>query len=251
MLSRWRCLGAPEVNFAIAIASFASHSAATMTRNQFRALAAVAALVAVALVAMPALGVDPTRSPSTGTIPTAAPPSAEPNAASSAEPSEVDEEGQGNGDGQGNGNGNGKPDKAGKPEKAHAPEHPVTLTGVVKAASGDEGGYTLTVGSTVYELSAGPKWWWGDNNPLAKHVGKTVKIDGEQAEGSTEVDVLAVDGAAIRAAGKPPWAGGWKVVGPKHPGWAQWKIDKVHGQGLGKNGAPGQLKKDDAAPETP
>ncbi|HEX5015234.1 MAG TPA: hypothetical protein VFV72_13870 [Candidatus Limnocylindrales bacterium] len=227
-----------------------------MTRNQFRALAAIAALVAVALVAMPALGVDPTRSPSTGTVPSAAPPSSEPSAqpkaAGSVEPSGGDEDGNhGNGQGQGNGNGNGKPDKAGKPDKDHAPEHPVTLTGVVKAASGDEGGYTLTVGSTVYELSAGPKWWWGDNNPLAKHVGKTVKIDGEKAEGSTEIDVLAIDGTAIRAAGKPPWAGGWKVVGPKHPGWAQWKIDKVHGQGLGKEGAPGQLKKDDAGTDTP
>jgi len=217
-----------------------------MTRNQFRALAAIAALVAVALVAMPALGVDPTRSPSTGTVPTAAPPSQEPSAvpkaAASAAPSDIDEDGQ---EGNGNGKGGGPPDKAGKPDKDHAAEHPVTLTGVVKAATGDEGGYTLTVGSTVYELSAGPKWWWGDNNPLAKHVGKTVKIDGEQAEGSSEVDVLAIDGTAIRAPGKPPWAGGWKVVGPKHPGWAQWKIDKVHGQGLGKDGAPGQVKKDE------
>jgi hypothetical protein len=250
MLARIRCLGAPEGDFAIAIASLARDPAETMTRNQFRALAAIAALVAVALVAMPALGVDPTRSPSTGTVPTAAPPSSEPsaapNAASSAEPSDVDEEGQGNG--QGNGNGNGPPDKAGKPDKDHAPEHPVTLTGVVKAASGDEGGYTLTVGSTVYELSAGPKWWWGDNNPLAKVVGKTVKIDGEQEEGSTEVDVLAIDGTAIRAPGKPPWAGGWKVVGPKHPGWAQWKIDMHAGKGLGKDGAPGQLKQDDSTP---
>ena len=216
-----------------------------MSRNGFRALAGLAALLAVALIAMPALGVDPTRSPSTGAAPSAAP-SAAPKAASSAEPAEVDEDGNG----QGNGNGN-KPDKAAKPEKEHAPEHPVTLTGVVKAASGEEGGYTLTVGSTVYELSAGPKWWWGDANPLAKAVGKTVKIDGEQEEGSTEIDVLAIDGTAIREPGKPPWAGGWKVVGPKHPGWAQWKVDKLTGKGLGKEGAPGQLKKDDAAPETP
>jgi len=195
-----------------------------MSRNGFRALAGLAALLAVALIAMPALGVDPSRSPSTGAAPSAAP-SGAPKAASSAEPAEVDEDGQGS-NGQGNGNGN-KPDKAAKAEKSHAPEHPVTLTGVVKAASGEEGGYTLTVGSTVYELSAGPKWWWGDANPLAKAVGKTVKIDGEQEEGSTEVDVLAIDGTAIRAAGKPPWAGGWKVVGPKHPGWAQWKVDKA------------------------
>ena len=54
-----------------------------------------------------------------------------------------------------------KPDKAAKPEKGpEAPDHPVTLTGVVGQASGD-GEFTLTVGFTAYELSAGPKWWWG------------------------------------------------------------------------------------------
>jgi hypothetical protein len=84
----------------------------------------------------------------------------------------------------------------------------------------------------VYQLEAGPTWWWGDANPLAAVVGKHVTITGEQAKGSTDVDVLAIDGTAIRAAGKPPWAGGWKVVGPKHPGWAQWKADKLADKGL-------------------
>ena len=90
-------------------------------------------------------------------------------------------------------------------------------------------------------LSAGPKWWWGDASPLAGAVGKTVTIDGEQAEGSDEVDVLAIDGTAIRAAGKPPWAGGWKVVGERHPGWAQWKVDKVRpGPRQGRRAGPAQ-----------
>ena len=240
-----------------------------MSRNQLRALAALAALVAVVLIALPALGVDPSPSPSAEVVdpstapssvePSAEPPaseapaSAEPEPAASTEPEQGPAESQEPAAGpeeneQGNGE---KPDKAAKPDKGpKAPEHPVTLTGTVGKESGDDGDYTLIVGSHVYKLSAGPKWWWGDANPLAAAVGKTVTIDGEQEEGTSNVDVLAIDGTAIRAAGKPPWAGGWKVVGEKHPGWAQWKVDKLNsrGSGHGKDNAPGQLKKDDAAP---
>ncbi|HET9346542.1 MAG TPA: hypothetical protein VFO05_12660 [Candidatus Limnocylindrales bacterium] len=238
-----------------------------MSRNQLRALAALAALVAVVLVALPVLGVDPSPSPSAeladpssapeSVEPSAeaseseAPASAEPEPVASSEPepedspapaAEPEENEQGNG---------GKPDKAAKPDKGpKAPEHPVTLTGTVGREPGEDGDYTLVVGINVYTLSAGPKWWWGDADPLAGSVGKIVTVDGEQAEGSDEVDVLAIDGAAIRAAGKPPWAGGWKVVGEKHPGWAQWKVDKLNSReaGHGRDNAPGQLKKDDAAP---
>jgi hypothetical protein len=35
-----------------------------------------------------------------------------------------------------------------------------------------------------------------------------------------------VDGKTIREPGRPPWAGGWKVVGEKHPGWSQEKADR-------------------------
>jgi hypothetical protein len=207
-----------------------------MTRKQLRGFAAIAALAAVALVAVPVLGVDQSRSPSTGTVPSGAPPSDAPSslpasapasspgspapaATSAAAPT-------GDGDDQ-----DGKPDKAAKPHGDHGtPEQAVTLSGIVGAASG-EGEFTLTVGSIVYQLEAGPPWWWGDANPLAAVAGKRVTITGEQAVGSTDVDVLAIDGKAIRAAGKPPWAGGWKVVGPKHPGWAQWKVDKLAGKG--------------------
>lgn len=240
-----------------------------MSRNQLRALAALAALAAVVLIALPVLGVDPSPSPSAevadpssaaeSDAPSAEPaaseapapasaepePSSEPAPAGSAEPATgPDENEDGDGDTQ-------KPDKAAKPEKGpKAPEHPVTLTGTVGKESGENGDFTLTVGSHVYKLSAGPKWWWGDANPLAAAVGKTVTIEGEQEEGTSNVDVLAIDGTAIRAAGKPPWAGGWKVVGEKHPGWAQWKVDKLNsrGGGHGRDNAPGQLKKDDAAP---
>jgi hypothetical protein len=236
-----------------------------MTRNQLRTAAAIAALVAIALIAVPVLGVDPSGSPSASVDASVAPPSAEPSVepspeasvapsvepssaapspepTTSAEPAERTEEENGE---------SGKPDKAAKPEKGpKSPEHPVTLTGVVGQPDGEEGEYTLVVGIKVYQLSAGPKWWWGDANPLAGSVGKVVTIDGEQAEGSNEVDVLAIDGTAVRTPGKPPWAGGWKVVGEKHPGWAQWKVDKINGRagGHGKDGAPGQLKKDTETP---
>jgi hypothetical protein len=246
-----------------------------MTRNQFRALASIAALLAVALVAMPALGVDPsgspsaapsattsappssttstapsaaastqpsaTASPATTTSPSASPRAPAPAPAASPEASEPDEDGQG-------GNNGAKPDKAAKPGKgSEAPEHPVTLTGIVGHPTGEDE-FTLVVGIKVYRLSAGPPWWWGDANPLAAVVGKIVKIDGEQEEGSDEVDVLAIDGKAIREPGRPPWAGGWKVVGPKHPGWAQWKVDKAAGKGHGRDGAPGQQSQPSPTP---
>jgi hypothetical protein len=193
-----------------------------VSRNRFRVLGALAALVAVVLLALPVLGVDPSATPSAGT-PSAPAPSAE-------SPSPHHDQGQGNG---------GKPDKAAKPGKQHAAEHPVSLRGLVGRSSEEDGDYTLTVGSTVYRLSAGPRWWWGDKNPLAAVVDKTATIEGDQEEGSDEVDVLAIDGTAIRPAGKPPWAGGWKVVGPKHPGWAQWKVDKLAGRAHGPGAAPG------------
>jgi hypothetical protein len=207
-----------------------------MSRNGLRVLAVFAALLTVALIALPVLGVDPTRSPSSGPKPTPVPPSPAASAATapSAEP---------DGDEQGDG---GKPDKAAKPDKAHTPEHPVTLHGVVGRTTDADGDtdYTLTVGSTVYRLSAGPRWWWGDASPLEAVVGKTVTVDGEQAEGSDEIDVLKIDGAAVREPGKPPWAGGWRVVGERHPGWAQWKVDKLAGRGLGRDGAPGHHEPD-------
>jgi hypothetical protein len=238
----------------------------TMTRNHYRVLGAIAALIAVVLIAMPALGVDPSGSPSAGATESSAPASTEPSAAASEEPSaaasakpsasgsagapapapaasgeatEPDEDGQGDN--------HGKPDKAGKHD-AKTPEHPVTLKGIVGRSSGEDGEFTLVVGLKVYRLSAGPRWWWGDSSPLAAVVGKVVTIDGEQEDGSDEVDVLAIDGKQIRAPGRPPWAGGWKVVGSRHPGWAQWKVNKAAAKDHGRNSAPGQLKHEDEAP---
>ena len=131
-----------------------------------------------------------------------------------------------------------KPSKGPKAEKV--PETPVTLTGTVGTRTDAEGDtvYTLTVGTTVHDLEAGPPWFWGDNHPLKPFVGKTVTVAGEQAADSTEIDVQTVDGTAIRGEGRPPWAGGWKVVGKSHPGWAQWKVDKQAAKGAAGHGRP-------------
>src|SRR5439155_4707223 len=105
----------------------------------------------------------------------------------------------------GPGNGNGKGPKA-----SHEPEVQVTLTGTVSATTAADGSvdYTIAAAGKTLKLEAGPKWFWGDKNPLTAFVGKSVTIVGEQS--GDEVDVQTVDGKAIRAPGKPPWAGGWK-----------------------------------------
>jgi hypothetical protein len=115
-----------------------------------------------------------------------------------------------------------KPGNAAKPDKA--PEVAVTAKGTVKATTDANGRstYTLTDGAKTWDLSDGPPWFWGDKNPLKAYVGKTVTVVGTTETGGTEIDVATVDGTAIRAAGKPPWAGGPKVVGATHPGWKAW-----------------------------
>jgi hypothetical protein len=109
---------------------------------------------------------------------------------------------------------------AGKGQKAHAPEHAITVRGTVQRTTSADGAsaYTLVASGTTYGLSDGPAWWWGAKDPLAGYVGRTVDVTGEIAEGSNEIDVQSIDGKALRAPGRPPWAGGPKVVGEKHPG---------------------------------
>jgi hypothetical protein len=174
-------------------------------------------LIVVAALALPVLAADPSANPS-----------ASPGAGSS-----------------------GKPDKADKANKGNkTPEVAITLRGTVAMAADAKGRQTFSMvsGGTTYELEAGPAWFWGTNNPLAKFAGKTVTISGEVHVGATEVDVLTVDGTAIRAPGKPPWAGGWKVVGEKHPGWSQAKADKFKAK-FGDCWPPGHCKQ--AAETTP
>ena len=178
-----------------------------MKRPGRRSTLLVGAVVALA-IAVPVMGADPTPSPG--------PP------------------------------GQTKPDKTAKPDKPEkAPEVAVTVTGTVTQGTDDKGRptFSLTAGGTTWSLSAGPAWYWGDKNPLKAHVGDQVTITGSHRTGDTELDVATVDGTAIRAAGKPAWAGGPWRVGETHPGWKDWMADGKPGKGLGREGAPGQLKK--------
>jgi hypothetical protein len=136
------------------------------------------------------------------------------------------------------------PALAAKPDQgAKGKETPITVTGTVQVAKDADGKdtYTLTAGGKTYTLEAGPPWFFGDHYPLKPFVGKSVKIDGEIAKGSTEIDVAAVNGTALREPGKPPWAGGWKVVGANHPGWSQEKADRMKAK-FGDCFPPGQCK---------
>ncbi|HUQ78885.1 MAG TPA: hypothetical protein VM427_08475 [Patescibacteria group bacterium] len=112
------------------------------------------------------------------------------------------------------------------PKASKAPEVAVTLEGVVSMATDAEGvtTYTIAAAGRIIRLDAGPSWFIGGDHPLAAFVGRSVTITGDQR--GDEVDVETVDGTRLRAAGKPPWAGGWKAVGSAHPGWTREKADR-------------------------
>ena len=186
----------------------------TPTSRRTRLLGLAAGALAVAAIAVPVLG---------GAAPPA-PASAPITAAESEKP------------GKGP-----KAEKPGKGPKADkVPEAPVTRTGRVGTRTDEDGDtvYTLTVGSTVFDLEAGPAWWWGASHPLAAFVGDSVTVEGDQAEGSTSIDVRTVDGTVVREPGRPPWAGGWKAVGERHPGWSQEKADRDAEKGDRGTGRP-------------
>jgi hypothetical protein len=140
-----------------------------------------------------------------------------------------------------------KPAAPPKPDKGD--ETTVTLRGTVQTTVDGDGhrSYTMTVAGKTWTLSAGPPWFWGDKNPLAAYVGTSVTVAGTTRAGASEVDVETVDGTALRAPGKPPWAGGPWVVGPAHPGWKDWMANGKPGNGQGKANAPGQVKKESAS----
>ena len=129
--------------------------------------------------------------------------------------------------GEGNGQAKG-------PKASHEPEVTVTVSGTVKATTDADGSttYTLSSNGKTLKLEDGPKWWWQDKDPLKAWVGKSVTIAGEQS--GDEIDVQAVNGVAMRAPGKPPWAGGWKAVGSIHPGWTQEKADRQKAKAAAK-----------------
>ena len=120
----------------------------------------------------------------------------------------------------------------------------ITISGTIEAATGDKGRktYTLADGGKTYKLEAGPHWFFAEGAyPLDKYVGESVTVEGEIAAGSDEVDVISVNGTPLREPGKPPWAGGWKVVGAKHPGWSQEKADRFESK-FGDCWPPGHCK---------
>lgn len=137
-----------------------------------------------------------------------------------------------------------------------SPETPVSVSGTIRASTDEQGRteYSLASGGTTWTLDAGPAWWYGAAHPLAPFVGRSVTIEGTRRAGATEVDVLSIDGTAVREPGRPPWAGGPKVVGEKHPGFKPWKAERAAWKSawlaqrrsgervLGRAGAPGQLK---------
>jgi hypothetical protein len=123
---------------------------------------------------------------------------------------------------------NSPPGQANKPDKAS--KAAITITGTIQESTGADGRavFTLQDGGTTYTLDGGPSWFYGDDHPLKKYVGQTVTVAGEVADGSTEIEVETVEGTALREPGRPPWAGGWKVVGERHPGWSQDKADRFN-----------------------
>ena len=135
----------------------------------------------------------------------------------------------------------GNPNAPGQ-QKEKTPSSPITVSGTIQKGTDADGdtAYTLTDGGKTYTLEAGPKWFF-ETYPLEQYVGANVTIDGETREGSNVIDVLSVNGTALRAAGKPPWAGGWKVVGERHPGWSQEKADRFK-EKFGDCFPPGQCK---------
>jgi hypothetical protein len=176
-------------------------------RHRLAATIVVGALVAA--VAIPVLAADPSEPPSPGPAAASTAPDASPKAARSPKPD--------------------KPNRADKAAKAAKPPAvDVTVRGTVARRTAADGSdeYVVQSGGETLVLDAGPAWFHGDQHPLAAHVGRTVTIAGERREGSTELEVRTIDGTAIREPGKPPWAGGWKQVGERHPGWTQEKWDR-------------------------
>jgi hypothetical protein len=137
------------------------------------------------------------------------------------------------------------------PKGSEAPEVQVTIRGQVGSTTDGQGrpSFTLQANGKTLRLSAGPPWFFGTKNPLMPFVGKTVTIVGEQS--GDEIDVTSVDGTALRAPGKPPWAGGWKVVGKDHPGWSQAKADRQAAKDKARAAcaAAGPCKDDAAEPD--
>lgn len=129
-----------------------------------------------------------------------------------------------------------KAPKASKAPDADDTTPITTVKGVLVSVKDADGDVHYAIGDV--RLSVGPPWFWGKTHPLADLVGKSITVTGRMdsgtnpnAKGKTsdgpEFDVYTVNGTTVRSPGKPPWAGGPKVVGERHPGYAGWS--KNHG----------------------
>ncbi len=204
-----------------------------MTRADRRLLLAAGALLVALAVAIPVLAASP--SPTASSTPSDPAPTVAPASTTAPAPAATPAPTPAS---------TPKPSKGPKDKTEKEPELDATVTGTVTQATDEDGqpAFAITSGGTTWTLSAGPAWFWGDKNPLKGFVGKSVTIVGSYETGSTELDVETVDGTAIRAPGKPPWAGGPWVVGKIHPGWKPWMADGKPGKGHGRETAPGQGK---------
>lgn len=122
------------------------------------------------------------------------------------------------------------------PEEDADDQVPATeeLTGTLEVVTDADGDVEYQLNGTP--LSVGPPWFWGDNHPLKDFKeGDVVSVTGEfddgtppahanaanRADGVPSFDVFKIGDKTIRAAGRPPWAGG-PAVNESHPGRAGW-----------------------------
>ena len=227
-----RCAKAPQipcVNLALDARAREDPSVKSPRRAALVVLliAAAALLVAGLSVAMPAAGADPSAKPSQKAD---RPKSDKPAQAKDKQVQAKD-----------------------KAEKADqdGPETTITVRGPIAKTTDAEGetSYTLTANGKTYRLEVGPPWWWGANDPLASKLGGTHEVTGEVEGTANELEVFSIDGTTVRSPGKPPWAGGPKVVGERHPGWKAWKA--AHDKTRGPKGPKDNQPDENEGPTTP
>jgi len=168
-------------------------------------------------------------------------------------------------------------DKQQATEGGEASEETTKVTGEVATTTDPEGDTEYAIRTSegrVFELSAGPPWFYEEDYPLEPFVGERVTVTGEvetnqnkvtichkghvtitvdehawpahhdrhgdtmgacsaqeareeaSDESKSEIEVFSIttgDGQTteISSPGKPPWAGGPKAVGEKHPGFGK------------------------------
>ena len=126
------------------------------------------------------------------------------------------------------------------------------LKGTVQTAVDPAGipTYTLTANGKIESPSAGPRTRFsGRQEPAWRLRWKSVTVAGTTKAGDTNVDVESSMARPFASPGKPPWAGGRGCSARRTRGWKPWMADGEPGRGSRQQeSAPGQLKKETAAP---